>query len=80
MRPLLANKKVLVGREFYVFWQQELEAKREAFILYRMPSPQNATSREVTLPLGHTMRIIFDGRRAIGIEVSPPRSTAISPA
>ncbi len=78
MRPLLARKKVLVGREFYVFWQQELEAKREAFVLYSAPSPQTVTTQEVTLPLGHTMRIIFDGKRPIGIEVTPPRSTTIS--
>ena len=25
IRPLLASRKVLVGREFYVFWQPELE-------------------------------------------------------
>jgi hypothetical protein len=79
MRPLLASKKVLVGREFYVFWQQELEAKREAFVLYSAPSPQNVTSEEVTLPLGHTMRITCDGKRPIGIEVMPPRLTKISP-
>jgi len=79
MRPLLASKKVLVGREFYVFWQQELEAKREAFVLYRAPSPQTVTTQDVTLPLGHTMRIIFDGKRPIGIEVAPPPSTEISP-
>jgi hypothetical protein len=79
MRPLLASKKVLVGREFYVFWQQELEAKREAFVLYSAPSPQSVTTKEVTLPLGHTMRIIFDGKRPIGIEVTPPRSTKIGP-
>jgi hypothetical protein len=72
LRPLLASKKVLVGREFYVFWQQELEAKREAFVLYSAPSPQTVTTQEVTLPLGHTMRIISDGKRPIGIEVLPP--------
>jgi hypothetical protein len=72
MRPLLASKKVLVGREFYVLWQPELEAKREAFVLYRAPSPQTVTTQEVTLPLGHTMRIISDGKRPIGIEVLPP--------
>jgi hypothetical protein len=80
MRPVLASKKVLVGREFYVFWQQELEAKREAFVLYSAPSPQTVTPQEVTLPLGHTMRIISDEKRPIGIEVTPPRSTAIRPA
>jgi len=79
IRPLLASKKVLVGREFYVFWQQELEAKREAFVLYTAPSPQTVTAEEVTLPLGHTMRIISDGKRPIGIEVTPPQSTMISP-
>ena len=79
MRPLLADKKALVGREFYVFWQQELEAKREAFVLYSAPSPQNVTIQEVILPLGHTMRIISDGTRAIGIEVTPPRSAKIIP-
>lgn len=79
MRPLLASKKFLVGREFYVFWHQELEAKREAFVLYSVPSPQTVTTRDVTLPLGHTMRIIFDGKRPIGIEVMPPRSTKTSP-
>jgi hypothetical protein len=79
MKPLLASKKVLVGREFYVFWQQELEAKREVFVLYTAPSPQNARTREVILPPGHTMRIIFDGKRPIGIEISPPWSTAIRP-
>ncbi|WP_201841709.1 hypothetical protein [Microvirga zambiensis] len=72
MRPLLASKKVLVGREFYVFWQPELEAKREAFVLYSAPSPQAVTIKEVTLPLGHTMRIISGGTRPIGIEVTPP--------
>jgi len=72
MRPLLASKKVLVGREFYVLWQPELEAKREAFVLYRAPSPQTVTTQEVTLPLGHTMRIISDGKHPIGIEVTPP--------
>ena len=72
MRPLLASKKVLVGREFYVFWQQELEAKREAFVRYSAPSPQNVTIQEVILPLGHTMRIISDGKHPIGIEVTPP--------
>ena len=66
IRPLLASKKVLVGREFYVFWQQELDAKREAFILYSAPSPQTVTTQEVTLPLGHTMRIISDGKCPIG--------------
>jgi len=79
MRPLLASKRVLVGREFYVFWQQELEAKREAFVLHSAPSPQTATTKEVTLPLGHTMRIIFDGKRPIGIEVTPLPLTEISP-
>ena len=79
IRPLLASKKVLVGREFYVFWQQELDAKREAFILYSAPSPQTVTTQEVTLPLGHTMRIISDGKCPIGIEVTPPQSTKISP-
>jgi hypothetical protein len=79
MRPLLASKKVLVGREFYVFWQQELEAKREAFVLYTAPSPQTVTTQDMTLPLGHTMRIISDGKRPIGIEVTPPQSTEISP-
>ena len=79
IRPLLASKKVLVGREFYVFWQQELEAKREAFVLYSAPTPQTVTTREVTLPLGHRMRIISDKERPIGIEVTPPRSTKISP-
>jgi hypothetical protein len=54
------------------FWQQELEAKREAFMLYTASSPQNVTSAEVTLPLGHTMRIISDGKRPIGIEVTGP--------
>ena len=78
IRPLLASKKVLVGREFYVFWQQELDAKREAFILYSAPSPQTVTSQEVTLPLGHTMQIISDGKCPIGIEVTPPQSTKIS--
>jgi hypothetical protein len=78
IRPLLASKKVLVGREFYVFWQQELDAKREAFILYSAPSPQTVTTQEVTLPLGHTMRIISDGKCPIGIEVTPPQSTKIS--
>ncbi|MFC5081270.1 hypothetical protein [Microvirga arabica] len=29
MRPLLAAKKVLVGREFYVFWQNADFADRE---------------------------------------------------
>jgi len=72
MRPLLASKKVLVGREFYVLWQPELEAKREAFVLYRAPPPQTVTTQEVTLPLGHTMRIISDGKHPIGIEVTPP--------
>jgi hypothetical protein len=33
----------------------------------------------VTLPLGHRMRIISDRERPIGIEVTPPRSTKISP-
>src|SRR6478735_706512 len=75
IRPLLASKKVLVGREFYVFWQQELDAKREAFILYSAPSPQTVTTQEVTLPLGHTMQIISDGKCPIGIEVTPPQST-----
>jgi hypothetical protein len=79
IRPLLASKKVLVGREFYVFWQQELDAKRKAFILYSAPSPQTVTTQKVTLPLGHTMRIISDGKHPIGIEVTPPRSTEISP-
>jgi hypothetical protein len=79
MRPSLASKKVLVGREFYVFWQQELEAKREAFVLYRAPSPQTVTTQDVTLPLGHTMRIISVGKCPIGIEVTPPGSTEISP-
>jgi hypothetical protein len=79
MRPLLARKKVLVGREFYVFWQQELEAKREAFVLYGAPSPQTVTIQEVTSALGHTMRIISDGKRPIGIEVTPPQLTEISP-
>ncbi len=74
MRPLLATKKFLVGREFYVFWQPELEAKREVFVLYVAPVPQKATIREVTLPLGHTMKIVTDGRRAIGVEVAPPRA------
>jgi len=78
IRPLLASKKVLVGREFYVFWQQELDAKREAFILYSAPSPQTVTTQEVTLPLGHTMQIISDGKCPIGIEVTPPQSTKIS--
>lgn len=79
MRPLLAGKKVLVGREFYVFWQQELEAKREVFVLYSAPSSPTVTTQEVTLPLGHTMRVISDGKRLIGIEVTPPQSTEISP-
>jgi hypothetical protein len=79
MRPVLASKKVLVGREFYVFWQQELDAKREAFVLYSAPSPQTVTTQAVTLPLGHSMRIISDGKGPIGIEVKPPRSTEISP-
>jgi hypothetical protein len=79
MRPLLVSKKVLVGREFYVFWQQELEAKREAFVLYSAPTPQTVTTREVTLPLGQRMRIISDRERPIGIEVTPPRLTKISP-
>ncbi|WP_114948784.1 hypothetical protein [Microvirga calopogonii] len=79
MRPLLASKKVLVGREFYVFWQQELEAKREVFVLYTAPSPQNARTQEVILPPGHTMRIIFDDKRAIGVEVRSPLSTEIGP-
>jgi hypothetical protein len=79
MRPLLASKKVLVGREFYVFWQQELEAKREAFVLYCAPSLQNVTTKDVTLPLGHTMRVISDGTRLIGIEVRSPQLTEIGP-
>ena len=79
MRPLLASKKVLVGREFYVFWQQELEAKREAFVLYGAPSPQTVATQDVILPLGHTMRIISDGKRPIGIEVRPPGSAQIRP-
>ena len=79
MRPLLASKKVLVGREFYVFWQQELEVKREAFVLYSAPSPQTVATRDVILPLGHTMRIISDGKRPIGIEVRPPGSAQIRP-
>ena len=79
LRPLLASKKVLVGREFYVFWQQQLEVKREAFVLYSAPSPQTVTTKEVILPLGHTMRIVFDGNRPIGIEVRPPQSTQIGP-
>ena len=79
MRPLLASKKVLVGREFYVFWQQELEAKREAFVLYSAPSPQTVATQDVILPLGHTMRIISDGKRPIGIEVRPPGSAQIRP-
>jgi hypothetical protein len=78
MRPRLASKKVLVGREFYVFWQPELEAKREAFVLYSAPSPQIVTTQEVILPLGHAMRIVSDGERPIGIEVTPPRSTAVN--
>ena len=77
LRPLLASKKVLVGREFYVFWQQELEAKRETFVLYRAPSPQTVTTQDVTLPLGHTMRIISDGKRPIGVEVTPVSCPAI---
>ncbi|UVF22502.1 hypothetical protein HPT29_025460 (plasmid) [Microvirga terrae] len=79
MRPLLASKKVLVGREFYVFWQQELEGKREAFVLYTAPSSPTATAKDVTLPLGHTMRVISDGTRPIGIEVRSPLSTKIGP-
>jgi hypothetical protein len=41
--------------------------------------PQTVTTRDVTLPLGHRMRIISDRERPIGIEVTPPRSTKISP-
>ena len=79
LRPLLARKKVLVGREFYVFWQQELEGKREAFVLYTAPSSPTVTTKDVTLPLGHTMRVISDGTRPIGIEVRSPLSTKIGP-
>jgi hypothetical protein len=76
MRPSLAAKKVLVGREFYVFWQKELEAKREVFVLYCAPVPPKFTTKEMTLPFGHTMRVIYDEDRAIGVEVSPVRGGA----
>jgi hypothetical protein len=75
VRPALEKKRFLVGREFYVYWQQELEAKREAFVLYCAPvSPVSAVS-EARLPLGHTMRIIHEGERTIGVEVTPPPSS-----
>lgn len=69
MRPLLAAKKLLVGREFYVFWQKELEAKREAFVLYCAPVPPKVTIREMTLPFGQMMRVVYNQGRAIGVEV-----------
>lgn len=72
LRPLLAKKRFLVGREFYVFWQEELEAKREAFVLYCSPLPSDATFEAVTLPLGHEMRVAYEGARPIGVEVTPP--------
>ena len=70
MRPLLAAKKVLVGREFYVFWQKELEAKREAFVLYSAPVPPKVTTKEMTLPLGQLMRVVYSQDRTIGVEVA----------
>jgi hypothetical protein len=74
LRPLLAKKRFLVGREFYVFWQGELEAKRDAFILYCGPTSSKSTVETVTLPLGHKMQIISEGSRPIGVEVTPPGS------
>jgi hypothetical protein len=72
LRPLLVQKRFLVGREFYVFWQEELEAKREAFILYCAPVSSKSVVETVILPVGHEMRIIYDGSRTIGVEVTPP--------
>ncbi len=51
LRPLLATKKFLVGREFYVFWQQKLEAKRKDFVLYCAPGPTTQQSRKPVCPL-----------------------------
>jgi hypothetical protein len=63
------------GREFYIYWQKELEAKREAFVLYCAPASPASAAREATLPLGHIMRIIHEGERIIGVEVTPPSRT-----
>ncbi len=78
LRPLLATKKFLVGREFYVFWQQKLEAKRKDFVLYCAPVPHNPAVKETSLPLGHVMRTISDGSRIVGVEVTPPPSSEVS--
>jgi hypothetical protein len=78
LRPLLATKKFLMGREFYVFWQQKLEAKRKDFVLYCAPMPHNPAVEEARLPLGHVMRTISDGSRIVGVEVTPPPSSGVS--
>jgi hypothetical protein len=78
LRPLLATKKFLMGREFYVFWQQTLEAKRKDFVLYCAPVPHNPAVKEARLPLGHVMRTISDGSRIVGVEVTPPPSSEVS--
>ncbi len=75
LRPALEKKRFLVGREFYIYWQKELEAKREAFVLYCAPASPASAAREVTLPLGHIMRVIHEGERIIGVEVTPPSRT-----
>jgi hypothetical protein len=75
LRPALEKKRFLVGREFYIYWQKELEAKREAFVLYCAPASPASAAREVTLPLSHIMRIIHEGERIIGVEVTPPSRT-----
>lgn len=78
LRPLLATKKFLVGREFYVFWQQKLEAKRKDFVLYCAPVPHNPAVKEASLPLGHVMRTVSDGSHIVGVEVTPPPSSEVS--
>jgi hypothetical protein len=78
LRPLLATKKFLVGREFYVFWQQKLEAKRKDFVLYCALVPHNPAVKEASLPLGHVMRTVSDGSHIVGVEVTPPPSSEVS--
>jgi hypothetical protein len=80
LRPLLAQKKSLVGREFYVYWHEELEAKREAFVLYCAPLSPGSRVEAVCLPLGHEMRIIYEGSRTIGVEVTSPNCAKLKAA
>jgi hypothetical protein len=80
LRPLLAQKKSLVGREFYVYWHEELEAKREAFVLYCAPLTPEPRVEAVSLPLGHEMRIIYEGSRTIGVEVTSPNRAKLKAA